>query len=199
MEALDISALRAKLARALRIETIGSKLLFPLLEECGVSLEEHGTEIPSCLLILIYPRDDIPHMVFTRRSRKLRTAPGKLVLPGGKRDPGEDDITAALREGGEEVQALVEKDEVLGMLPAFFRSLGKRRFRIATIIALTSTPQQFKPCEDEVEEIIELPVASWLRTPESSSALFPMRPDGETLSAGNAFALEYLRQLMFMV
>lgn len=196
---MDMLRFRQLLRDAFRQEIREPATIEKSIAECEVSFEEHGDEIPSCLLALFFPRGNVPHMIITRRSMRLRTSPGKLVLPGGKRDPGEDDITAALREGNEEVRAVVSRNEVVGSLPAFFRSLGKRRFRIATVVALSFRPQNFVANIDEVDELIEIPVLHWLRDKRSQSAMFPVLHSGEALSAGNAFALEYLRQLILQV
>ena len=41
-----------------------------------------------------------PGVLLTRRTSKLRDHPGQFALPGGSLDPGEDAVTAGLRERG---------------------------------------------------------------------------------------------------
>ena len=55
-------------------------------------------------------------LILTRRSTTLKNHPGQWALPGGVRDPGEDVETTALRELHEEVDLLLGRGEVLGIL-----------------------------------------------------------------------------------
>ena len=52
-----------------------------------------------------------------QRSRTLRHHPGQISLPGGRIEPGEEPIEAALRETHEEIGLQPDRVEVLGQLP----------------------------------------------------------------------------------
>jgi 8-oxo-dGTP pyrophosphatase MutT (NUDIX family) len=54
--------------------------------------------------------------VLTRRASRPGRHSGQWALPGGRRDPGESDVTAALRELREEVGVIAGGDAVLGVL-----------------------------------------------------------------------------------
>src|SRR4029453_2430159 len=64
----------------------------------------HGRPRIAAVLLLIYPRNGIPHIVFTRRTETLARHQGQISLPGGSRDPGDPTLEAtALRETEEEI------------------------------------------------------------------------------------------------
>lgn len=56
------------------------------------------------------------HAVFIRRPETMNSHPGQVAFPGGKLDPGEDALAAALREAEEEVALPRAQVEPLGAL-----------------------------------------------------------------------------------
>jgi 8-oxo-dGTP pyrophosphatase MutT (NUDIX family) len=57
------------------------------------------------------------HAVFTKRREDLKRHPGEISFPGGRRDPGDADLTeTALREAEEEIGLSRAHVEVLGAL-----------------------------------------------------------------------------------
>ncbi|MCB0323108.1 MAG: NUDIX domain-containing protein, partial [Bdellovibrionales bacterium] len=197
MKCSDVPSFASQLRKAIGFSHARRFDATELLEVCEVSFDVLDSPIPSSLLLLFYLRDGHLHFVATRRATCMRFAPGRMVLPGGHQESGEDAITGGLREGREEIAADVAPDEVVGALPAFYRE-EHVNFRITTVVALTTRPQHFVPNRREVDEIVELPVTQWLRTGGDASPFFPMNGAGETLMKGNAFAMEYLRQLLLL-
>lgn len=59
-----------------------------------------------------------------RRPLTMRRHPGQFALPGGRLEPGEDVIQAALRETQEEVGATLGPDRVLGLLDDYVTRSG---------------------------------------------------------------------------
>lgn len=95
-------------------------------------------------------------IILTRRSGKLRVHAGEISFPGGSRDEGELPIETALRESHEEID-LVPKDVLLvGGMPGKFTFTG---FHIEPVIGIISPRTRLTPFEDEVEEIIEIPLS----------------------------------------
>jgi 8-oxo-dGTP pyrophosphatase MutT (NUDIX family) len=71
---------------------------------------------PAAVLVPLFEEDDQARVILTRRSGRLRSHTGEVSFPGGRLEPGEAPLAAALREAGEEV-GLVEDDvEILGQL-----------------------------------------------------------------------------------
>lgn len=69
----------------------------------------------AAALLLVYPLENIPHVLLTLRGSGLRKHTSQVSLPGGSVDPDESIETAALREASEEV----------GLRPASVRLLGR--------------------------------------------------------------------------
>jgi 8-oxo-dGTP pyrophosphatase MutT (NUDIX family) len=57
-----------------------------------------------------------PSLLLTRRARGMRRHAGQWALPGGRLDPGEGPVEAALRELHEELGLDLPREEVLGCL-----------------------------------------------------------------------------------
>ena len=55
-------------------------------------------------------------VLLTRRTSKLKDHPGQWALPGGRVDPGETALEAAMREAHEEVGLRLTVDDLLGQL-----------------------------------------------------------------------------------
>ena len=68
-------------------------------------------------IVLFGPAED-PHVIFTRRSAKLKAHAGQVSFPGGRRE--EDDqhlLQTALRECGEEISLELSTSHLLAQLP----------------------------------------------------------------------------------
>ena len=70
---------------------------------------------PAAVLIPLFEEDGACRVVLTRRSTRLRSHTGQVAFPGGRLDPGEAPVSAALREAAEEV----------GLDPATCRIIGE--------------------------------------------------------------------------
>ena len=72
---------------------------------------------PAAVLAPIVARDDGLFLLLTQRASHLREHSGQIAFPGGKIDPGESPLDAALREAEEEI----------GLLRAAHRNPGLSR------------------------------------------------------------------------
>ena len=71
----------------------------------------------AAVLVPLLPRPEGLHVLFTERSKELRSHAGQISFPGGSVDAGDADVrAAALREAREEVGLREEHVEVVGML-----------------------------------------------------------------------------------
>ena len=81
------------------------------------AIDVHG-RTDAGVLVPLYLQDGAIHAVFTKRRDDLRRHAGEISFPGGRRDPGEDDLRdTALREAEEEIGLPRENVELVGALP----------------------------------------------------------------------------------
>lgn len=80
---------------------------------------------------------------------------GQFALPGGMIEPGESTRDCALREAREEL-GLEEVPEIIGDLGEF--NTNTSRFRVVVHVATMTPPRRWRPQEDEVAAIVQLPV-----------------------------------------
>jgi 8-oxo-dGTP pyrophosphatase MutT (NUDIX family) len=107
---------------------------------------------------------DGPHgaeVLLTRRSRHLRSHKGEMSFPGGRLDPGETPVDAALREADEEVGLDPAEVVVIGELSHL--STVVSRSYIVPIVARLPAPLQLAPASPEVERVFWLPLAELVR------------------------------------
>jgi 8-oxo-dGTP pyrophosphatase MutT (NUDIX family) len=71
---------------------------------------------PAAVLVALFEEDGEARVLLTRRSSKLRSHTGEVAFPGGRLDPDESPLAAALREAAEEVGLVPEDVEILGQL-----------------------------------------------------------------------------------
>ena len=70
------------------------------------------------MLLALYGWPEQPGLIFTERRADLRRHAGEISFPGGRRDPGDADLTAtALREAEEEIALDPAAVDVVGALP----------------------------------------------------------------------------------
>jgi 8-oxo-dGTP pyrophosphatase MutT (NUDIX family) len=114
----------------------------------------------AAVLVPLHDKDGEPHVLLTRRQRHLRNHPGQIAFPGGKLDPDEEHLAAALREAREEI----------GLSPADARVLGRLSealvlttpFRLTPWVASVPYPYPWAPQPGEVEDLLHVPLAALL-------------------------------------
>jgi 8-oxo-dGTP pyrophosphatase MutT (NUDIX family) len=110
----------------------------------------------AAVLVLFYPCAGDLCLVLTRRTERLESHRGQISFPGGSMDPGEDALATAKREAMEELGVTPGAVEVLGQLsPLYIPPSG---FCIYPVVAWTPVTPAFTPSEEEVAEVLEVPV-----------------------------------------
>lgn len=109
------------------------------------------------MLLLIYPRNGIPHVVFTRRTENLGRHQGQISLPGGSRDPEDPTLEAtALRETEEEIGVPAGDVELWGRVDDVYVQISN--FLIAPYVGALAYEPCFSVNSAEVAYAIEVPV-----------------------------------------
>uniref|UniRef100_F6YJ49 Nudix hydrolase domain-containing protein n=1 Tax=Monodelphis domestica TaxID=13616 RepID=F6YJ49_MONDO len=94
--------------------------------DVGTKFSQWLSTKSSVLLPLLFKEGKL-YLLFTVRSKKLRTSPGEVCFPGGKSEPGDlDEITTALREAQEEVGLQPHQVEVICRLVPFINKVWTR-------------------------------------------------------------------------
>jgi 8-oxo-dGTP pyrophosphatase MutT (NUDIX family) len=129
---------------------LSSVLLSPQESE---AMAAHG-RTEAAVLLPIYGHPERPGLVFTERRADLRRHAGEISFPGGRRDPPESFIDAALREAQEEIGLGPAAVEVVGALPpvsTFVTSYGVHPF-----VGLIADELELRPNPTEVEAVLRL-------------------------------------------
>jgi 8-oxo-dGTP pyrophosphatase MutT (NUDIX family) len=116
--------------------------------------QAEGHYRPSAVLAAITDRPD-PGVLLLYRPKTMRSHAGEVVLPGGKVDPGETFIEAAVREAHEE----------MGIDPAAVRVIGPgdmlrtgTMYQINPVLALVPGDITITPNPAEVSDWFEAPL-----------------------------------------
>ena len=113
------------------------------------------------MLVPLFQRGGHWHVLLTKRADRVKHHKGQISFPGGVVDETDEDmVTTALRETYEEIGIPRGDVEILGQLDdAFTVSSG---YLITPIVAHIAYPYPFSVNEDEIEEIIEVPLEAFL-------------------------------------
>ncbi|MGN6058635.1 MAG: CoA pyrophosphatase [Sphingomicrobium sp.] len=129
-----------------------------------------SAEAAAAVLIAITNRPN-PGVILTVRREHMRTHAGQVAFPGGRIDPGEDAIKAALREAHEELLLDPEVVELIGSIEPYRTVTG---YIVTPVIGVVPPDLPLTPHEYEVADWFEAPLG-FVLDPENQhyrSALF---------------------------
>ena len=119
-----------------------------------------GSAQPAAGLVLLYPRNDAPHLLLTVRSGVLPRHGGQLALPGGRVEPAESIPSAALREAQEEAGVEPARVRLLGRLTPLHVAVSG--FALHPVVGVATSHPAFRQRSAEVRRVLEVPLASLL-------------------------------------
>ena len=110
---------------------------------------------PAAVLIAVTDRPE-PGVILTHRPPDMRAHPGQVAFPGGKLDPGEDAVAAALREAHEELSISSSDVRIIGASDRYVTGTG---YDVTPVLALIPPDLAIVPNPVEVADWFEAPLA----------------------------------------
>lgn len=112
----------------------------------------------SAVLLLFGEGPHGPDLLLTERSHTMRSHPGQVSFPGGRLDPGETPLQAALREAEEETGLDAAGVEPLGFLPDLW--LPPSNNAVTPVVAWWRDPSEVSATSpDEVHAVYRVPIS----------------------------------------
>lgn len=145
-----------------------------------VALSAPGRRRAAVAITIVEPPTG-PHVMLVKRAAGGRNA-GQWALPGGRIEPDEDAVVAALRELAEETAIVRQPSDVLGVLDDFEASSG---FTITPIVVAAPGVRQWRRNPAEIASLHPIPlgrltqpgVPRWRETAEDTLLQMPLRHD----------------------
>lgn len=119
-----------------------------------IDLPPGDTLLPAAVLIAVTDRAE-PGVILTQRTETMRKHAGQIAFPGGRIDPGEDIVTAALREAEEEIALPRDRVTVIGQADTYRTVTG---FQVTPVIGVIPPDLVLHPSEAEVANVFEVPL-----------------------------------------
>lgn len=124
----------------------------------------------AAVLLAVKDLHKEPHVLLTRRSKRMKSHSGEVALPGGKWEPCDKSLKAtALREAQEEVGLNPNHVMVVeAMAPRFTR----QGTRVTPFVANVPSKVALTPCRYELESLFWLPLSVVLNDERVQTDIF---------------------------
>lgn len=110
---------------------------------------------PAAVLVPIVLNAELT-VLLTQRTEHMTKHPGQISFPGGRLDPGEEPLDAALREAEEEIGLSRSFIEPLGYLDGYRTGTG---FHVTPLVAFVRPGFALTLERNEVANVFEVPLA----------------------------------------
>lgn len=149
----------------------------------------------SAVLMLFGPGEDGPCVVLTERSEELRSHASQVSFPGGKLDPGETPVQAALRETWEEVGVDPADVEVIGTFPDLW--LGPSSNAVTPVLGWIRNPPPLRVVDPgEVARVEWVPVSQLVDPQRRFTVKGPSGYVGPGFDVADLFVWGFTAQLL---
>jgi len=124
--------------------------------------------LPEAAVLMPFTDEPEPRLILTVRAKSMPTHGGEVAFPGGKRDPGDQDLLAtALREAEEEVGLAGGAVDILGQLSVIPSRYG---MRVTPFVGLVAPDVRLVAEPGEIQSIFRVPLQFFLDEPPGLSA-----------------------------
>lgn len=120
-------------------------------EDC----EAEGLKPAAVSVVLVPGAGGGSELLLTLRAPRLRAHSGQYALPGGKLDPGESAVDAALRELAEELGVEARPGDILGALDDLPTRAG---YVIRPFVVWLRAAPTLRPAPDEIAAVHRIPL-----------------------------------------
>ena len=112
---------------------------------------------PAAVLVPLFEEDGNARVILTRRSDRLRSHTGEVSFPGGRLDPEESQLAAALREATEEIDLAPEAVDIVGQLEPL--ATLSSRSGITPFVGVLDHRPTLTPNPEEVDHVFDVALA----------------------------------------
>lgn len=137
--------------RLRRLHAEGHARVIAQQDETGLADRELR---PAAVLAAVTERER-PGFLMIHRPSNMRSHPGQVAFPGGKIDPGETPVEAALREAYEELGIQPRDVTVIGASDTYRTGSG---YAVTPVLAVVPPDLDLSPSPTEVAAWFEAPV-----------------------------------------
>jgi 8-oxo-dGTP pyrophosphatase MutT (NUDIX family) len=151
-------------------------------EEMAAAMERMPDAAKSAVLILLVEKNGDLYVPFIKRAVYQGVHSGQISLPGGRFDTGDKDVLAtALRETEEEIGIDRRIPVVLGSLSPLY--IPPSNFMVYPFVAAFSGTPVYKKDDNEVREIVEIPLKAFFEKDNISEKTFESSSTGKQKNA----------------
>jgi 8-oxo-dGTP pyrophosphatase MutT (NUDIX family) len=159
---------------------------------------------PAAVAMVLTRADDGSEeasLLLTRRTQSLRAHGGQWALPGGRYEPGETAVDAALRELSEELALRIDASSVLGILDDYPTRSG---YLITPIVAWAGVDPVLHLNASEVasvhrvtlKDVMRPDAVDFIAIPESDRRVIRLHVNGTAIHAPTAALVYQFRELL---
>lgn len=158
----------------------------------------------AAVLVPAFCKANRLHIVFTKRSHKVMYHKGEVSFPGGAFSREDKDLReTALRESWEEIGLKPRDVDIIGELDS--TETLTSNFVIKPFVGLIPYPYKFIPSDDEIAEILTIPVDDLMNKRKFKSGyweeggfddIYSYRYRGEVIWGATAIILSQLLKII---